>query len=353
MYHLILCFITSFLVTYIAIPSIITVARVKKLTDEPEERRAHRKSVPTLGGIAIFSGVIFSIILWTPFQVFGNLQYILCAMVILFLIGAKDDIIPLDPYKKMTGQVFAACILVFKANIRITSLYGLLGINDIPGWLSILLSIFTILVIINAMNLIDGVNALCASVGIIICVTLGFWFKAVYQTVFAIIAAALVGALVAFMKFNLSPAKIFMGDTGSMLVGVICSILAISFIELNKTGVDPQYRISAPPAIAVSVLFIPLFDTIRVFTLRLIRGVSPFIADRQHMHHLLLDLGLTHLQVTSILIMLNTIIIIIAFNLQFLGNITLVWIILCIGILFTFALSFLKKRSWRANRLSQ
>ncbi|MFN8330624.1 MAG: MraY family glycosyltransferase [Saprospiraceae bacterium] len=339
--------------TYIAIPSIITVARVKKLTDEPEERRAHRKSVPTLGGIAIFSGVIFSIILWTPFQVFGNLQYILCAMVILFLIGAKDDIIPLDPYKKMTGQVFAACILVFKANIRITSLYGLLGINDIPGWLSILLSIFTILVIINAMNLIDGVNALCASVGIIICVTLGFWFKAVDQTVFAIIAAALVGALVAFMKFNLSPAKIFMGDTGSMLVGVICSILAISFIELNKTGVDPQYRISAPPAIAVSVLFIPLFDTIRVFTLRLIRGVSPFIADRQHMHHLLLDLGLTHLQVTSILIMLNTIIIIIAFNLQFLGNITLVWIILCIGILFTLSLGFLKKRSWRANRLSQ
>lgn len=353
MYHLILCFITSFLVTYIAIPSIITVARVKKLTDEPEERRAHRKSVPTLGGIAIFSGVIFSIILWTPFQVFGNLQYILCAMVILFLIGAKDDIIPLDPYKKMVGQVFAACILVFKANIRITSLYGLLGINDIPGWLSILLSIFTILVIINAMNLIDGVNALCASVGIIICVTLGFWFKAVDQTVFAIIAAALVGALVAFMKFNLSPAKIFMGDTGSMLVGVICSILAISFIELNKTGVDPQYRISAPPAIAVSVLFIPLFDTIRVFTLRLIRGVSPFIADRQHMHHLLLDLGLTHLQVTSILIMLNTVIIIIAFNLQFLGNITLVWIILCMGILFTFALSNLKKRNWRANRSLQ
>ena len=201
MYHLILCFITSFLVTYIAIPSIITVARVKKLTDEPEERRAHRKSVPTLGGIAIFSGVIFSIILWTPFQVFGNLQYILCAMVILFLIGAKDDIIPLDPYKKMTGQVFAACILVFKANIRITSLYGLLGINDIPGWLSILLSIFTILVIINAMNLIDGVNALCASVGIIICVTLGFWFKAVDQTVFAIIAAALVGAFRSFFHF--------------------------------------------------------------------------------------------------------------------------------------------------------
>lgn len=349
MYHLILCFITSFLVTYIAIPSIITVARVKKLVDEPEERRAHSKSIPTLGGIAIFSGVIFSVILWTPFHVFGDLQYILCAMVILFLIGAKDDIIPLDPYKKMIGQVFAACILVFKANIKITSLYGLLGVNDIPEWFSIILSIFTILVIINSMNLIDGVNALCASVGIIICVTLGFWFKAIDQIVFAIIAAALVGALVAFMKFNLSPAKIFMGDTGSMLVGVICSILAISFIEFNKNGVAPEFQFSASPALAGAVLFIPLFDTLRVFFLRLLQGNSPLIADRQHVHHLLLELKLSHLQVTSILILFNTIIIILIYKLQFLGNITLIWLILFAGIGFTSIVSYIKKKNYAQN----
>ncbi|MEO6190309.1 MAG: MraY family glycosyltransferase [Saprospiraceae bacterium] len=344
MYHLILCFITSFLVTYIAIPSIITIARVKKLVDEPEERSAHSKSVPTLGGIAIFSGVIFSIILWTPFQVFGNLQYILCAMVIIFLIGAKDDIIPLDPYKKMLGQIFAACILVFKANIKITSFYGVLGVSDLPEWLSIFVSILTILVIINSMNLIDGVNALCASVGLIICVTLGFWFKSTDQIFFAIISAALVGALVAFMKFNISPAQIFMGDTGSMLVGVICSILAISFLELNKNLVDKEFQISAAPAFVVSVMFIPLFDTLRVFFLRLIKGNSPFTADRKHVHHLLLNLGLSHLQVTSMLIMLNTIIIILVFRLQFLGNMTLIWLILFFGITFTSIIAYLIKR---------
>lgn len=344
MFHLILCFITSFLITYIAIPSIITIAKVKKLVDEPDERRAHSKSIPTLGGIAIFAGVIFSIILWTPFEVFGNLQYILCAMVILFLIGAKDDIIPLDPYKKFLGQIFAACILVFKANIKLTSFYGILGVHDFPEWMSVVISIFTILVIINSMNLVDGVNALCASVGLIICVTLGFWFKAIDQIVFAIIASALVGALVAFMKFNISPAKIFMGDTGSMLVGVICSILAISFIEANKNGVNPDFQVSAAPALAVAVLFIPLFDTLRVFFIRIMKGKSPFTADRQHLHHLLLDLNLSHLQVTTILILLNTFIIGIVFNLQFLGNMTLLWMILIIGIGFTVLLNYIKNR---------
>ncbi len=332
------------MVTYIAIPSIITIARIKKLVDEPEERRAHTKSVPTLGGIAIFAGVIFSIILWTPFQVFGNLQYILCAMIILFLIGTKDDIIPLDPYKKFIGQIFAALILIFKANIKITSFYGVLGIQELPVWLSVIVSLLTILMIINSMNLIDGVNALCASVGLISCVTLGFWFKANDQIVFAIIAAALVGSLVAFMKFNISPAKIFMGDTGSMLVGVICSILAISFLESNKVVLNPELKISAAPSLAVAVLFIPLFDTLRVFFIRIMKGKSPFSADRQHLHHLLLDLKLSHLQVTSILILFNTLIVAIIFKLQFLGNLTLLWLILMSGIGFTTILHFLKNR---------
>ncbi|NOT38302.1 MAG: undecaprenyl/decaprenyl-phosphate alpha-N-acetylglucosaminyl 1-phosphate transferase [Saprospiraceae bacterium] len=332
------------MITYIAIPSIITIAKVKKLVDEPDERRAHSKSIPTLGGIAIFAGVIFSIILWTPFEVFGNLQYILCAIVILFLIGAKDDIIPLDPYKKFMGQIFAAFILVFKANIKITSFYGILGINGLPDWLSVIVSIFTILVIINSMNLIDGVNALCASVGLIICVTLGFWFKTADQIVFAIIAAALVGSLVAFMKFNISPAKIFMGDTGSMLVGVICSILAISFIEANKNGVSEDLQVSAAPALAIAVLFIPLFDTLRVFFIRVMKGRSPFAADKQHLHHLLLELNLSHLQVTTILILLNTLIIGVVFKLQFLGNITLLWLIMITGIGFTVVLNTLRSR---------
>ena len=141
MYDVILSFITAFLLTYLAIPSIINVAEKKHLFDEPDDRKSHHTSIPTLGGIGIFAGVIFSILLWTPFDVFGDLQYILCAFIIIFLIGAKDDIDPISPYKKLAGQVFASFILVFKANIRLTSLYGIFGIDLFRRGFSVLVTV--------------------------------------------------------------------------------------------------------------------------------------------------------------------------------------------------------------------
>jgi len=344
MYQIILCFLTAFILTYIAIPSIINIAKVKKLTDEPGERTSHSKSIPTLGGIGIFAGVVFSIILWTPFQVFGNLQYILCAFVIIFLVGAKDDILPLTPYKKILGQVFAAAILVFKANVRITSFYGILGIQELPLWFCIVFSLFTILVIINAFNLIDGINTLCASTGVLICVTLGYWFKETDQVVLSIISFALVGSLVAFMKFNISPAKIFMGDTGSMLVGTICAILAISFIEVNKTMEPSELKIVSAPAFAIAILFIPLYDTLRVFIIRIFNGRSPFTPDKQHIHHVLISLGMNHLQATSILISVNTLVIMLTFSLLEIGNFNLLLMILLLGFVFSAAIHFLVRR---------
>ena len=119
MYDIILSFLTAFTLTYFAIPSIINIAKKKNLTDEPNERRSHTESTPSLGGIAIFAGVIFSIILWTPFGLFGDLQYILCAFIIIFLIGAKDDILPISPNKKLIGEILAASILVFQVQCEI------------------------------------------------------------------------------------------------------------------------------------------------------------------------------------------------------------------------------------------
>ncbi len=344
MYQIILCFLTAFVLTYITIPSIIRISKHKKLMDVPGDRASHTRSVPTLGGIAIFGGVIFSIILWTPFQVFGNLQYILSAFVIIFLIGAKDDIMPLTPYKKMLGQLIAVLILVFKANIKITSFYGIYGIETLPEWMSILFSIFTILLIINAFNLIDGINTLCASTGILISVTLGYWFKEVDQIVLSIIAFSLVGSLLAFLKYNISPAKIFMGDTGSMMVGTICAILVIRFMEINSSLLPDNMQIQAAPALAIAILFIPLYDTLRVFVLRLLKGKSPFSPDKQHVHHVLLSLGLNHLQTTSILIILNTLMIgIVSFFIDW-GNVNLLLLIVGMGLIFSAAINYINKQ---------
>ncbi len=343
-FRLILCFLSAFILTYIAIPSIINIAKAKRLTDDPDERRSHNSSIPTLGGIGIFAGVIFSIILWTPFEVFGNLQYILCAYVIIFLVGAKDDIIPLTPYKKLIGLLLATAIIIFKANIKITSLYGIFGVNDLIEWVSVLLSAFTILVIINAFNLIDGINGLGGSMGILISITFGTWFYMTDQIVLSIIAIALAGSLVAFLKFNITPAKIFMGDTGSLLIGINCAILTISFIEMQDDLVSSPYRVFAAPAVAMGILFMPLFDTLRVFIVRILMGRSPFSGDRLHIHHILVDSGWTHIQATALLIAINTIVILMALQFQKNGNLFLLASYGGIGISLSVMLYLVRKK---------
>ena len=338
MYDVILSFITAFALTYVAIPAIINIALTKHLYDEPDERKSHSTPVPTLGGIGIFAGVIFSIILWTPFDVFGDLQYILCAFIILFLIGAKDDIAPVSPTKKLLGQVFASFILVFKANVRLTSLYGIFGIGQLPEFWSIILSMFTILVIINALNLIDGINGLSGSVAVIISVTFGTWFLLVEHIELAIVAFSLAGSVIAFLKYNVTPARIFMGDTGAYLIGVIAAILAIKFIEINREIRPSPYSFDAVPAVAIAVLILPLFDTLRVFITRALRGKSPLHADRTHIHHLLLDSGLSHMQSTVVLVIVNIFFIYLAYEFQHLGSLGLLILLIAVASFLTLIL---------------
>lgn len=336
MFDIIPAFLTAFLITYFAIPSIIKIAEVKNLVDEPGERRSHSKSVPTLGGLGIFAGLIFSTTFWVPFHNQpSHLQYILCAFIVIFLIGAKDDIIPLTPSKKFAGQLFAAFLLVCFAKIQLSSLYGIFGIYDIPDLVGIPLTIFTMVVIINAFNLIDGINALSGTIGCIICGTFGYWFYRVGRPDLAIIAGALAGSLVAFLRYNLA-AEIFMGDTGSLLIGLTASILAVSFIqEQDSLFVPYAYKITSVPAVTVGILVIPLFDTLRVFTLRILKGHSPFHPDRTHIHHLLLDLGCSHLQATAILGVVNLIFIGVVFAFQNIGTLPLLGVIALLGMILT------------------
>lgn len=341
MYDIILSAITSFLVTYFAIPSIINIARVKKLVDLPDDRRSHKIATPSLGGIGIFAGLLFSIILWTPFSLFGDLQYFLCSAIIIFLIGAKDDILPTEPWKKLLGQLLAAVILVFKANVKITSMYGIFGFYELPAWLSIIFSLFIILVIINAFNLIDGVNGLAGSIGTLITVTLGMWFFMVDRVELSLVAFSLTGALIAFLKYNFTPARIFMGDTGSLLIGLVCAVLVLKFIEFHREAPASSYALLSAPAIAIALLIYPLFDTLRAFTLRLIEGKSPFSADRKHIHHMLLDLGFSHLQTTFILAGFSITILGMAVWLQHMGSFKLILLILGLCMLFATLLKFL------------
>ncbi|MCB0704793.1 MAG: undecaprenyl/decaprenyl-phosphate alpha-N-acetylglucosaminyl 1-phosphate transferase [Saprospiraceae bacterium] len=324
MYDIILSFITAFTLTYLAIPSIIYIARVKHLVDEPGERRSHKVSTPSLGGIGIFAGIIFSTILWTPFEIFGNLQYMLCALIFIFLIGAKDDIVPMLPTKKLLGQLIAAMILVFKADVRLLSFHGVFEIYNLSYGVSAALSVFLIIVVINAFNLIDGINGLSGSIGTLICLFLGTWFIMAEQTVLALISFTTAGAVMAFLSYNFR-AEIFMGDTGAMIIGMICSVLTIKFLELSAVlAIDSPLKFTAVPAIALGLLILPLFDTLRVFVTRIFRGRSPLYPDRSHIHHLLIDSGLSHVQATLTLVFVNVIFLFLIYELQGLGTIPLI-----------------------------
>lgn len=353
MYNIIGSFLTAFLITYLSIPSIIKIAIIKNLCDEPDERRAHTERVPTLGGLGIFAGLIFSITFWIPFDktTAQHIQYILCAYIIIFLIGAKDDIIPLTPIKKFIGEIIATVILVYKADIRLTSLYGIFGVYEISPYVSIPLTIFTILLIINAFNLIDGINGLAASIGVLTAAAFGVWFYESGRGDFAVLSAALSGALVAFLYYNLTPARIFMGDTGSLLIGLTLSILSISFIESNRVW-QADWSIQSVPAVAVGVLIIPLFDTLRVFTLRLLRGKSPFSPDKTHIHHLLLETGLSHTQSTFLLVLVNLVFIGIAYGLQGIGTLYLLLILLILAVLLTLIAFMAARRSASLKRIA-
>ncbi len=312
-------FVVAFIITYISIPSILDVARLKNLYDVPNGRTSHEKTTPTLGGVAIFAGFIISSMIFLDIPKIPYFQFAMASAVIIFFLGLKDDISELSPLKKLVGEMIAAGIIIDMGGIRITSLHGFLGIYALNPTFSDFLSLFVVIAIINAFNLIDGIDGLSSGVGIVASLAFGTWFYLTGHIELAAMAAILVGALAAFFRFNFfsEANKIFMGDIGSLLLGFILSIFAIKFNEIN-TAMDAGniYFIKAAPSVSIGILIIPIFDTVRVMFVRMMKGVSPFKPDKRHIHHYLLEITGNHQTATSILLTFNILFIVLSFWLR-------------------------------------
>jgi UDP-GlcNAc:undecaprenyl-phosphate/decaprenyl-phosphate GlcNAc-1-phosphate transferase len=285
-----------------AIPVIIKISQLKNLMADPGERSSHVKKTPTLGGVAIFASTLISYFLWeNPDE--GQLIHLsISAIVILFFLGVKDDILVLSPKKKMFVQIAAAVLVVVLADLRIENFFGIFGINEIPYILSLPLTVFVFIALINAINLIDGIDGLAGGIGMIAGGMFGLWFYLNGYFALACLASSMSGSLIGFLKFNYSKtSKIFMGDTGSLIVGFLLSMFALKYIQLNiEYRFNPNASFSAP-ILAIVVLIVPIFDTLRVFIIRLKDKKSPFVGDRNHLHHILIDSGLSHFQASVIL----------------------------------------------------
>lgn len=332
----------STVLTLLAIPSILHVARERHLYDDLGSfRKQHDHGIPRLGGIAIFVSFTITSLLFGFADKSLPTNYLLGACIILFAMGMKDDLTGVNSSTKFLMQFIVGAILVVLGDIRITSLYGIFGIFELPYLVSVVLSILIITLVVNAFNLIDGIDGLASTTAIIANLTFGGLFVYMHQYQLALVSLALVGAVAGFLKYNLSPAKIFMGDTGSLLLGLISAVMAIKFIELNKLPGVKIEAIYSAPALALAILIGPIFDTLRVFTIRIASGKSPFSADRNHIHHRILTLGFTHIQTTLILAGFNVVSIGIVLLFGDIGNSTLIMLTFLVSMLFNWVVTYL------------
>ena len=260
--------------------------------DEPNIRSSHIKKTPTLGGVSFFYALIFALFFLKTWCLNDEAFYIIPGLTILFIIGLKDDLVVLSPYTKLVSQIIAITFIISNPSFTIHSLNGFFGIYEIPVYVYYFIAGFIMLTIINAYNLIDGIDGLAAIIGIVILIIYATIFYMTKEYFFLLLSLTLNGCLIAFLRYNLSSTseKIFMGDTGSLIVGFIISILTLKFLALTPDKYDSlPFLMENIPLIAISILIVPLFDTARVFTIRLASKRSPFSADRNHTHHILID----------------------------------------------------------------
>jgi UDP-GlcNAc:undecaprenyl-phosphate/decaprenyl-phosphate GlcNAc-1-phosphate transferase len=304
--YVLISFLISLVVTSQTIPMVIRVSHQLKLFSELNGRSATIFYTPTLGGISIFIGFILGMTLTRNGYILPGLASIIAAVMIMFFVGLKDDIVSLSAMKKLLSQLAVAGILIFLGHFRFTSLHGFLGIETISLIPSVLLTGFVMIVFINAFNLIDGIDGLASGLSIFSASVFGVWFLLSGHAEFAIVSFSLVGALSGFFFYNVygHKNKIFMGDTGSLILGTVMSVLVIQFNEFNIVNTAP-YFIQAAPAVSFGILIYPLMDTLRVFAIRIIQKKSPFSADKNHTHHRLLALGMNHRSATYTILAFN------------------------------------------------
>ncbi|MCC5921129.1 MAG: undecaprenyl/decaprenyl-phosphate alpha-N-acetylglucosaminyl 1-phosphate transferase [Cyclobacteriaceae bacterium] len=305
----------------------------KKIVDMPGGRKIHKKFTPSMGGIAIFVAFIISFLIWSPEIITTDARYLILSLSLMVIMGLRDDIVPMKPKNKLIIQILAAFLVVNFSGAKLESLYGLFYVYEMHFMVQYALSIFVFLVIINAFNLIDGLDGLASSIALVI-----FTFYSIYFTVneayfLAVVCFIMCGSLAGFLVYNWEPAKIFMGDTGSLFIGFLLTYITIHFIDFNYKNPEIPFHFQSSVGAAIAIIAIPLWDTSKVFISRIYRKRSPFAPDKMHVHHLIMRLGNSHKKTVLILIGVQIFFILIAVIFSHWKNLTL--FIFMIGITIT------------------
>ncbi len=287
--------VSAFFITAFGMPNLIKVAKLKRLVDDPEDpRKIHHRSVPTIGGVMLYFVILTNGFFWLSLgetlnqESFQQYSVLLLCMTLVFTMGLKDDLIGMSASKKLIVHLFAGALLVTIGDFRIEGFGGLFGIEEMPETISTVFSLFVYIVIVNSWNLIDGIDGLAGGYSAIAMAAFSAWFLLTGQIPAAILSLTLLGATLGFLVFNFAPARIFLGDCGSLVLGVVGYALATAVIQTPGEAIPKMFSQLSRPTLAMAILAYPLVDTLRVFFLRTIRGISPFHPDQNHLHHRLM-----------------------------------------------------------------
>lgn len=306
LFVIVLC---TWLFVYMLTPSIMLVALRRRLIDRPNKRKRHVKLVSNFGGLAIYCAITLVTTVFHISHYFPNWDFIFAASFILFLTGLKDDVLPLTPKQKFAAQFLAAGIVVVCADVRLTDFHGFLGFHELNYWVSISFSIIGIVFVTNAYNLIDGLDGLCGSLTLTQSILFTLYFLHIGNYGLSMLSIAIAGSLLGFLHYNKPPARIFMGDTGSLMMGFFAAFLALAVVNNTNLYVEDNssafYMGKEHLALATAIMIVPVFDAFRVFMTRIAHHRPPFSPDRRHIHHLLLDSGWNVKQIDASLIIYN------------------------------------------------
>jgi UDP-N-acetylmuramyl pentapeptide phosphotransferase/UDP-N-acetylglucosamine-1-phosphate transferase len=317
-------------ITAIVTPLWIKVCKKYHLFDKPDDRKHHFISTPSMGGLSIIAGLFISFFIFSAGDDYYKLKFIFCSSFLLFFTGIFDDLLNMRPRKKFIMQLIAS-IIVITGGTRLTNLYGLIGINEIPVWWQYPITLLVIILFTNAFNFIDGIDGLAGTIGLISTAIFGFLFFKYGQTDFALLCVCLSGAIIGFLFYNFHPAKVFMGDTGSLVIGFLIITFAINLLNLNF--VEPGDVLAISPSFIFAVLFIPVYDISRVSIIRMLNRESIFKADRNHIHHMILRHGFGHATTAIMLAAFNIFIIVLEYILNSFNVNSFILLCICVAML--------------------
>ena len=304
-------FLVSFATAWWIFKYVLRIAVDKNIVDNPNARKLQKEPVPVLGGVAVAFGIIAATVAGGMFCEVSQIYPLICIMMIMLYVGVMDDILGLSPYLRLLIEILVVLALIYTTGFAIDDFHGLWGIGRLPQGLAVCLTVFAGVGIINAINMVDGVNGLCSGYCIMVCVVFGVFFATFGGTAATFLAAACIGALIPFLCHNIfgAKSKMFIGDGGTLLMGTVMTYFVIDCLHGGSPVETIRNENFGLVPFALSVLAVPVFDTVRVMTVRMWHGKSPFSSDKSHLHHLLFEYHFSHIGTTCTEILLNMLVV--------------------------------------------